>query len=183
MTKMDSTVHYSYNSGSKPSLYLGTGLSPFLYYKYFVIACLLFITGCNPLIEITGTLLTRLTSSENKSSRIMLVAKNPEGSSVEGFQVNIIRSSDSVLVLPSKFTELSNPVVYTLPEECINDLDFGNDQLLIILYHPEAGTYVESVSPQVVMDSIFYFKEIITGFGGERLPKLSLQNYKNFKTY
>lgn len=163
-----------------PGLGLGSRLLVFCRYLFF---CLLLMTGCNPIIDITGTLLTRLTSPVNKSSSLLIVAKDQQGENIEGFQISIIRSADSVLVFPTKFTLNSGPVVFDFPEECINDLDSENGQLLIILYHPDAGLYCESISSPVVTDSVFYFKEIQTGFTGRSLPKLSLQNTKNFRMY
>lgn len=148
--------------------------------KFFYILFVLFISGCNEFIDLTGKFINRLNDSKNLNTSIIISAYNLQTEHLPNILISIIDDQDSLFITTPKFTDENEYLTFTLPDEQIKSISAGTKNIIIVAEHPLYGIFHTSISINEIYEKNTVMREFILDLKPSDLPK---KNIKEFQFY
>ena len=83
---------------------------------------MIFFSGCNEFIDLTGKFINRLNETKNINTIIKISVKNIHKESLSNILISMIDEKDSVFLTSSKLTDNYSYVLFNLPDEQIKNI-------------------------------------------------------------
>lgn len=128
--------------------------------KYFYIL-LIFFSGCNEFIDLTGKFINRLNETKNINTIIKISVKNIHKESLSNILISMIDEKDSVFLTSSKLTDNYSYVLFNLPDEQIKNISLESNNIIIIAEHPALGISGITVPINNLYENTENFREFV----------------------